>query len=337
MNPNCFKKDLEKLHLWHYENCIEFKKIIDHFDWKSLFSKDPDEIFLHTNLFKIRRIVSGEIRINDEIVMESSGTSSNLKSKIYSDRLTRINQQRALIKIVSESLNIDLKNKFNYYVLSKDFSKKEKIFNAKKAAILGFSMFAKNKTFLLDEYGNISEEMIRKMINDQNPYIIFGFTSDLYTKLLNYFKKKKLILESENNFLIHGGGWKKLTGIGIGNDLLKEEIQHYLPKINCKNYYGMIEQTGSIFMECTHGYLHTNDYGDIIVRDNDLKKLCNGREGIIQSISLLPKSYPGHSLLTEDIGIIHGIDNCPCGRKGKFFNIRGRLKKSELRGCSDVY
>ena len=41
-------------------------------------------------------------------------------------------------------------------------------------------------------------------------------------------------------------------------------------------------------------------------------------------------------ILTEDIGIIHGIDNCKCGKLGKYFSVLGRVPDSELRGCSDV-
>ena len=58
--------------------------------------------------------------------------------------------------------------------------------------------------------------------------------------------------------------------------------------------------------------------------------------GLVQLKSLLPISYPGHNILTEDIGIIYGIDNCKCKRKGKIFKILGRLSKSEIRGCSDA-
>ncbi len=54
-------------------------------------------------------------------------------------------------------------------------------------------------------------------------------------------------------------------------------------------------------------------------------------------MSVLPVSYPGHSLLTEDEGVLEGVDNCPCGRKGKYFKITGRLKHAVLRGCSDTY
>ena len=56
--------------------------------------------------------------------------------------------------------------------------------------------------------------------------------------------------------------------------------------------------------------------------------------GLVQLKSLLPINYPGHNILTEDIGIIYGIDNCKCKRKGKIFKILGRLSKSEIRGAA---
>ena len=52
---------------------------------------------------------------------------------------------------------------------------------------------------------------------------------------------------------------------------------------------------------------------------------------------MIPKSYPGFSILTEDEGVILGEDDCLCGRKGKYFKILGRLKNAEVRGCSDTY
>ena len=59
--------------------------------------------------------------------------------------------------------------------------------------------------------------------------------------------------------------------------------------------------------------------------------------GFIEVMSILPSSYPGQALLTEDIGEIIGIDDCPCNRKGKYFVFRSRAKKVELRGCGDTF
>ena len=80
----------------------------------------------------------------------------------------------------------------------------------------------------------------------------------------------------------------------------------------------------------------TSSFSDIFVRDKNFNILKNGKRGLIQLFSLLPTSYPGHNILTEDIGEIVGQDNCKCGLKGKYFLVHGRAKQAEIRGCSDV-
>ena len=52
---------------------------------------------------------------------------------------------------------------------------------------------------------------------------------------------------------------------------------------------------------------------------------------------MLPRSYPGHSILTEDMGIVHGVDDSPTGWRGKYFTVTGRIPAAELRGCSDTF
>ena len=57
----------------------------------------------------------------------------------------------------------------------------------------------------------------------------------------------------------------------------------------------------------------------------------------MRNVSVDIFTYPGHSLLTEDEGMIQGVDDCPCGRKGKYIKIIGRIRNAEIRGCSDTY
>lgn len=45
----------------------------------------------------------------------------------------------------------------------------------------------------------------------------------------------------------------------------------------------------------------------------------------------------GQAILTEDIGEFVGIDDCKCGRKGKYFKFKDRVDKSETRGCGDTF
>ena len=94
----------------------------------------------------------------------------------------------------------------------------------------------------------------------------------------------------------------------------------------------MVEQTGSIFIECSKcGCFVTSIFSDILIRDKHFNILSNGKKGIIQLFSLLPTSYPGHSILTEDIGEI--VDNkCDCSNQGTRFVVHGRIEKSETTG-----
>ena len=100
----------------------------------------------------------------------------------------------------------------------------------------------------------------------------------------------------------------------------------------------MVEQVGSVFLENSQGYLHCPNYSDVIIRNPvDFSVQPQGEPGLIQVISMIPKSYPGHSILTEDIGVVVGEDDAENGWKGKYFKVLGRAKKAETRGCSDTF
>ena len=156
----------------------------------------------------------------------------------------------------------------------------------------------------------------------------------LYQELL----KQGLKLDLSNAFLITGGGWKKLVSLNISNADFRAALNSQCGIEHFIDHYGMVEQTGCIYAQCEYGHLHASIFSDVIPRRADDFSVCEkGEEGIIQVVSVLPHSYPGHSILTEDKGIILGEDDCPCGRLGKYFKLTGRLKRAELRGCSDTY
>ena len=128
-----------------------------------------------------------------------------------------------------------------------------------------------------------------------------------------------------------------MIDLKIDNVTFKKKLLSKLSLKKVYNYYGLIEQTGSIFLECQKcGHFVTSIFSDILIRDKNFKLVNNGERGFIQLLSLLPTSYPGHSILTEDIGSIHGTNNCKCGRGGKIFKVHGRLLRAENRGCGNV-
>jgi hypothetical protein len=73
----------------------------------------------------------------------------------------------------------------------------------------------------------------------------------------------------------------------------------------------------------------------VVIRDpHTWREQPIGEPGVIEVVSTLPRSYPGHVLLTEDLGVCHGIDDGDW--PGKRFSVLGRLPKAEARGCSDT-
>ena len=127
-----------------------------------------------------------------------------------------------------------------------------------------------------------------------------------------------------------------MESLKVNNKIFKKELFNKIKLKNIFNYYGLVEQTGSIFIECKCGYFITSAFSEILIRDNNFNILKNGQKGLIQLFSLLPTSYPGHSILTEDIGEIIDESSCNCKFNGKRFLVHGRVEEAETRGCSDV-
>ena len=204
------------------------------------------------------------------------------------------------------------------------------VFSARLAAIYGFSIFGKNHCYLLDKKNKIN-------YFDLNNFLIFGFTSLVYENLIQNLSANSLKANFNNGILIHGGGWKKMEQLKINNNIFKKKLIEKTKLDKIYNYYGLVEQTGSIFIESRKcGYFHTSIFSNIFIRDKKFNVLQNRKKGLIQLMSLLPTSYPGHNILTEDIGEIIGEDDCKCGLKGKYFLVHGRAKEAEIRGCSDI-
>ena len=110
-------------------------------------------------------------------------------------------------------------------------------------------------------------------------------------------------LNLENAFLLHGGGWKKLENERVSNDSFKARMKRVTGCSRVHNYYGMVEQTGTIFIECDHGNMHAAAQSDAITRDPVTHRpLPHAATGLIQVFSSIQESYPGHSILTEDLG-----------------------------------
>lgn len=329
---------LTQLTRHHYNNCPAYTKMMDGIGYNYTKEYNYNELpFLPVRLFKMLDLLSVD---KEEIVktMTSSGTSGQAVSRIYLDRDTSANQTKVLTKIVSSFIG---KQRVPMIIIDTDaILKNRNLFSARGAGILGFSMFGSKRIYALNEEMELNTELILEFLNNnKNERIfLFGFTFMIWQHFYKQLIEKGIKLDLSNAVLIHGGGWKKLISESVSSHDFKEKLNEVCGISHVHDYYGMVEQTGSIYMECECGHLHAPVYSDVIIRRASDFAMANiGEKGIIQVVSILPISYPGHSLLTEDEGILLGEDDCSCGRLGKYFKIVGRLKNAEIRGCSDTY
>lgn len=270
--------------------------------------------------------------------MTSSGTTGQQLSRIFLDRQTASWQQMALLKIVSDFIG---EKRIPMLIIdSPNVLHDRNLFSARGAGIFGFSIFGTRRQYALNENMELDISAVEQFLEyaGDEPILVFGFTYMIWKYFYEPLKASGKHLPMENGFLIHGGGWKKLQNEAVSAEDFKAGLHDVCGISNVRNYYGMAEQTGCIYMECECGHLHVSDYSEVLIRNMEDFSVCeNGREGVIQVLTPMAWSYPGHSILTEDKGLILGEDNCPCGRRGKYFKITGRIPKAEVRGCSDTY
>ena len=325
----------------HYKTCDAYKRIVDAFgiDLKQITSYD-ELPFLPVRLFKELELRSVP---KEEIVktMTSSGTSGQRVSRIYVDRKTAGYQQKTLVKLVSSftgSARMPM-----LIIDCPSVVKNRAMFSARGAGILGFSIFGRDKLYALNDEMELDAEGVGAFLEKHKgeQIFLFGFTfmvwQHFYKELLR-LKRQGAVWDLSKGILIHGGGWKKLEGEAVSREEFHAGLQKACGLHQIYDYYGMVEQTGCIYMQCEYGHLHASIFSDVIVRRPEDFSVCGiGEKGILQVVSAIPESYPGHSLLTEDEGMLLGEDDCPCKRKGKYFSVIGRLKNAEIRGCSDTY
>jgi hypothetical protein len=293
-----------------------------------------DVPYLPVGLFKSHMLQS--IPESDVFkILQSSGTTGQQPSRIPLDRETARRQTIALSRIMTHILGP--RRLPMLLVESPALIQDRRQFNARVAGLVGMMNFGRNHSYVLDANMELDIDGVNAFVSQfgHEPFLIFGFTFVVWQNFLLRLAGQNVNLS--NGILIHTGGWKKLQEQSVSGEEFRRRfyVETGLSKIY--NFYGLAEQVGSVYLEGEDGYLYPPNFADVIVRDPvTLEELPLGEIGILQVLSLIPLSYPGHSLLTEDLGIIHAIDSPSCGRYGKAFSVLGRLPRAEMRGCSDV-
>ncbi len=277
-------------------------------------------------------------------VLNSSATTSGIPSRIYINKETAFRQSKGLIAILKDFIGGSRRP-----VLVIDTENVNKgdadTLSARGAAIRGISNFGKKLVYVMDEKSGelfLNREKLQGFIDEfkGQEILVSGFTYIIWTRFVKQVQDAGLKLDFPAMKLVHSGGWKKLAAQAVTKDVFSKTLAgifHTEPK-NIVDFYGMVEQLGVVFLDCEAGHKHAPDFAEIIIRDPyTMKEQPPGKPGLIEIASIIPSSYPGQAIITEDVGEIVGVDDCPCGRKGKYFVFKSRVERAETRGCGDTF
>jgi phenylacetate-coenzyme A ligase PaaK-like adenylate-forming protein len=331
----------------HYKNSKYFRRFLD----AQKFSIHTDYVlsdipFLPVSIFKELELITGNHgKIKKRAF--SSSTTSNKPSVICLDQATIDRQRYALSQIMGDFLG-KKRRVFIIFDSPQTISSLRGELSSRGSAIRGMLLFSSRHFFVLRDDLNVNLEELKKALTSikrGDEVCFFGFTWMIYRLFTNMEQSQIVALSSwlrhltAPKVLLHIGGWKKMTDLNVG----KKDFNALLSKcLSIKNeeiidVYGLTEQLGTVYPDCPFGFKHATLYSDVIVR-NPLNFLpaSVGKKGYLQFLTPIPYSYPGISILSDDLGEIVGMDGCSCGRRGKFFKFHKRDDVAELRGCGDT-
>ena len=344
-----FKKALFDNFSHHYKNCAPYQKLCNKRGWSLSTDENfklEDFPFLPVEIFRDMHLssVSSE---NIVRTLQSSATSGQTPSSVPLDNETRKRQMKTLIWFLSNRLG---KKRRPFVVMDvdpKDIKTEQPTISARAAAVRGFMTAASSQKYCMSE--DTSGEMhldlqrlesaLETAQTSGEQAVIFGYTYVLYIYAAKKLEEKGVKFDLSNTTILHLGGWKKLQSQATDKATFNQTMTNVfgVKEENIIDCYGFTEQLGVVYLDGEDGIKRTSTVSEIIVRDPLTLLPCkDGDEGILEFLTPLPLSYPGNAILTDDVGRIISRNKGNDGRQGTAFEILGRRKKAEIRGCGDI-
>jgi hypothetical protein len=275
--------------------------------------------------------------------LTSSATTSQSPSRVVLDTPTSRRMTKGVVTIVRDFIG----NARRPYLVvdTPNLLGNANALGARGAAIQGLQPFASEVTYCLDldDSGQLQLDLdrLQEFAKDRrdSELLVYGFTYILWNHLVKPLMAEKIRLNLPNVRILHSGGWKRLQDQAVEKAVFNDQLAQIFAcsPDRVVDFYGMVETVGVIYPDCPEGNKHCPAFGEVIVRNPlTLKPVAAGESGIVQVCSVLPTSFPGHLLLTEDMAQVISYDGCACGRRGISFRFAGRIPKTELRGCGNL-
>ncbi len=319
-----FKKELfsvtretfadKALELFRYqaEACAVYRDFLQYLDISvGSITKMEDIPFLPIELFKSRKILSGDIDTN--FYFESSGTTSSINSRHY------VYDENIYKESIIHSFNHFFGDVKNYCLLALLPTYLERP-NASLVYMCRELMLQSGNDkngFYLDDLEGLQKIILQNESN-QIPTILIGVSFALIELA------EKFPMHLSNTIIMETGGMK-----GRREEITRAELHQILTTaFNTKNIYseyGMTELLSQAYSK-GNSVFFTPSWMKIIIRDTEdpFTILPQEKTGCINIIDLA-NIYSCAFIATQDLGKIHADGS---------FEVLGRFDNSDVRGCN---
>lgn len=168
------------------------------------------------------------------------------------------------------------------------------------------------------------------------PTRFMGFPSYTWF-LMEKLKEKNLRFPlPKGSKILLGGGWKqfykeqvdKQTFYALAWDCFR------IPEENIFESFGAVEHP-IWYADCRAHHFHVPVYSRVIIRDVDtLEPVPNGTIGLVNLLTPMVWGCPLLSVMTDDLGVLHDGDTCPCGTPSPWLEIIGRVGMVDIKTCA---
>ena len=335
-----FKQELE----YACERSPQFANYIKHWPVRPAKALTIAELpYLPVSVFKanppLSLVPAGDIKRT----LTSSSTSGQVPSRVVLDAATSRRMTKAVIAIIRDFVGATRRP---YLVVdTQENLGRQAELGARGAAIQALGSFATEIVACMktNAHGDATLDLDKLVASAAKwkdaEVLVYGFTYVIWTQLVEPLRRRGLTLHLPKVHVLHSGGWKRLESEAVTKDVFVRDVAAVF---GCSpdrviDYYGMVENVGVVYPDCARGFKHVPAFADVIIRDPlTLTPVSAGHQGLVQVCSVLPTSFPGFLLLTDDMGEIVGEDGCACGRRGTHFRFLKRVPKVEVRGCGNL-
>ncbi len=274
--------------------------------------------------------------------LASSATTGQTPSRVALDAPTSRRMVRGVVAIASDFIG---HSRRPYLVVdSPETLAGRGDLGARAAAIQGLRPFATEVVCCLKDDGGqlrIDEARLFEFAAKWRAAeaLVYGFTYVIWQHFVEPLRERSITLDMPRVRVLHSGGWKRLQDQAVTRESFNAGVAQVF---GCGagrvlDFYGMVENVGVIYPDCEYGHKHVPAFAAVIVRDPlTLRPVEEGQQGLVQVCSILPTSFPGFLVLTDDIAEVIRYDGCACGRRGISFRFVKRVPQGEIRGCSNI-